>query len=779
MARLRLAAVLALGVSLAWLARAEEAPAGLEAIPTVVAEVNGHPITREDLVRELAGTSGQAAVGRLIRRTLVEQEAEAAHIKVTDDEIEAQYKIDSRDLMNELIHWSPKGLSKPFPMADIIYARFRMSVEEYKKLIIRQKIVIRRCVAQDLHPTQQQLRDFFLAYPAFFQQPPRYHACHILITPLDPHDMHVGFRFRTSNGQMSAVESARKDRSERLKHIELYRDFNIDMTNAPSTDELQPEWIKARTLAEKVLQNIKTGVMTWDQALRQYTQDPLDQPRKDRHTGKTLPPERSLLEPPVALGDVGWFHAEGPLVPEFYEGAKNLRQGEIGGPIKTEFGFHLVKMLEVQAPAPVHFEQVAEKVERTYIEYAIQMRLLPEDPTEVGWIDRLMNNAKIEYEPALLWPPLRVAAAVAAPVASPAEASEGDPVVVRVNAVEIHRSDVWRELVRYESDEALARLINRETMLTMLKPMGVARMDWECGRADLKHQVAAPEPSPIKIGNELLEQDLNSDRLRWDAMNSARQHHAPPLPELTFKDYIYQRYGQSVEEYKRSLEAGLVLLEAVRKKVTVDTETLRVQFALSRPDYADPAWFEISHILIVPTGGMLKADKPARLGARSIADQLFLQCRENGDNFEQMVQTYSDDAETKARAGSLGACYSDGHRDPTQLRNASDVLGSDDVRAIYSEIAKTKAARGQFVFAQTSRGYHVVRVDAVHPERQVDFNEVQARLERDYLTERAKMYSDIWLRELNNQARIKRFIGSPQADKPEGEVRDNFPLPKD
>jgi parvulin-like peptidyl-prolyl isomerase len=778
MVRLRLVAILALGMFTAMLARAEEAPAGLETIPPVVADVNGHAITREDLVRELAGTSGQAAVGRLIRRTLVEQEAENAHIKVTDDEVDAQYKIDSRDLMNELIHWSPKA-SKPFPLSDIIYSRFRMSVEEYKKLIVRQKIVIRRCVAQDLHPTQQQLRDFFNAYRFFFVEPTRYHAAHILITPLDPRDMHVGFRFRTTNGQMSLVESERKERTDRIKRIELYRDFNIDMSNAPSTEELGPEWIKARTMAEKVLQNIKTGVMTWDQALRQFTQDPLDQPRKDRHTGKMLPSERSLLEPPVPPGDVGWFHKDGPLVPEFYKGAKDLRPGEIGGPIKTEYGYHLIKMIDVKEPPPTQFEQVADKVERTYIEYAIQMRLLPDDPTEVGWIDRLTNNAKIEYEPVLLWPPLRVSTAIAAPVAAPAESSDGDPVVVRVNNTAIHRSDVWRELVRYESDEALARLINRDVMLSMLKPMGVARMDWECGRADLKQQVAAPEPAPIKISNELLEQDLNSDRLHWDEMNAARQHRTPPMPEMTFKEYIYQRYGQSVEEYKRSIEAGLVLLEAVRKKVTVDPETLRVQFALSRPDYADPAWFEISHILIVPTGGMAKADKPARLGARSIADQLFLQCRENADNFEQMVQTYSEDKETKARAGSLGACYADGHRDPAQLRNAADVLSSEDVRMIYSEILKTKAARGQFVFVQTTRGYHVVRVDAVHPERQVEFKEVEARLMRDYLTERAKMYSDIWLRELNNQARIKRYVGTHQSEKTEGEVRDNFPLPKE
>ena len=109
-----------------------------------------------------------------------------------------------------------------------------MSIEEYKKLVVRQKLLIRRCVAKDINPTQAQLRDFFMGMPGskdkfepyFFQPPSRYHACHILISPMDPRDWYRGLRFRTPAAQMTEIERERK------KIIELYRD-NVNLTGRP------------------------------------------------------------------------------------------------------------------------------------------------------------------------------------------------------------------------------------------------------------------------------------------------------------------------------------------------------------------------------------------------------------------------------------------------------------------------------------------------------------------------------------------------------------------
>ena len=44
-------------------------------------------------------------------------------------------------------------------------------------------------------------------------------------------------------------------------------------------------------------------------------------------------------------GDLGWF-GRGMMVPEFEAAAFALAEGELGGPIKTNFGYHLIEVLE-------------------------------------------------------------------------------------------------------------------------------------------------------------------------------------------------------------------------------------------------------------------------------------------------------------------------------------------------------------------------------------------------------------------------------------------------
>ena len=166
-------------------------------------DVEGRPIYRNDLIRELVGSSGMSALDRLARRVLVDQAAANLNIAVTAEEVEQQYKADTRKLMSELIRmpWDKDRngniIRKEFPMEDVLQARFRMSVDEYKKLVVRQSLLIKRCVAKDLNPTPQQLRKFFDDYPLMFNPPAKYHAAHILISPVDPRDLHRGLVFQS------------------------------------------------------------------------------------------------------------------------------------------------------------------------------------------------------------------------------------------------------------------------------------------------------------------------------------------------------------------------------------------------------------------------------------------------------------------------------------------------------------------------------------------------------------------------------------------------------
>ncbi len=77
--------------------------------------------------------------------------------------------------------------------------------------------------------------------------------------------------------------------------------------------------VKDKGLAEAILKKIKTGAKFQDMA-KEYSTCP------SKSKG----------------GDLGWF-TPGQMVPAFEEAVKKMSAGSIKGPVKTQFGFHLIK----------------------------------------------------------------------------------------------------------------------------------------------------------------------------------------------------------------------------------------------------------------------------------------------------------------------------------------------------------------------------------------------------------------------------------------------------
>jgi peptidyl-prolyl cis-trans isomerase D len=61
-------------------------------------------------------------------------------------------------------------------------------------------------------------------------------------------------------------------------------------------------------------------------------------------------------------GDLGWAE-RGYFVPEFADALFGMKPGEIRGPVKTQFGYHVIKLEEVQAGKTRTFEEVRGEVE--------------------------------------------------------------------------------------------------------------------------------------------------------------------------------------------------------------------------------------------------------------------------------------------------------------------------------------------------------------------------------------------------------------------------------
>jgi peptidyl-prolyl cis-trans isomerase C len=73
-------------------------------------------------------------------------------------------------------------------------------------------------------------------------------------------------------------------------------------------------------------------------------------------------------------GDLGWFTKD-RMVPEFSDAAFKLKDGEISEPVKTQFGWHIIKIEGVRTKSFPPFEQVKDQAARFVSQKAEQEAL--------------------------------------------------------------------------------------------------------------------------------------------------------------------------------------------------------------------------------------------------------------------------------------------------------------------------------------------------------------------------------------------------------------------
>ena len=155
------------------------------------------------------------------------------------------------------------------------------------------------------------------------------------------------------------------------KNIDRYR---TDESYRPSqilflvSKENTPEEIREiRKKCEKVLERVKGGEDFGEMALL-YSKDVS---AKDR-------------------GDLGYFK-RGELLPELEKEALRLRVGEISGIIRTNIGFHILKLCDRKGVTPPPFEEVYEKVKADYREKEMETAFLQ-------FISKLREKSVIEIK---------------------------------------------------------------------------------------------------------------------------------------------------------------------------------------------------------------------------------------------------------------------------------------------------------------------------------------------------------------------------------------------
>src|ERR1700761_3925379 len=109
-------------------------------------------------------------------------------------------------------------------------------------------------------------------------------------------------------------------------------------------------------------------------------------------------------------GDLGFFTKD-QMVPEFSAVAFALEPGKISDPVKSQFGWHIIKVEEKRNRKPPDFEQVKSQIE-TYVARKAQ----------ADYVGKLRESAKIERFDQAANPP--AAPAAGAPAAAPDAAKD-------------------------------------------------------------------------------------------------------------------------------------------------------------------------------------------------------------------------------------------------------------------------------------------------------------------------------------------------------------------
>ena len=98
----------------------------------------------------------------------------------------------------------------------------------------------------------------------------------------------------------------------------------------------------------------------------------------------TLAKEKSKDPGAAEGGDLGYFTKE-QMVPEFAEAAFKLEKGQTSDPVKTQFGWHIIKLEDKRAKQPPEFDKVKDQIEAFLARKA-----------QTDFITKLRQTAKVE-----------------------------------------------------------------------------------------------------------------------------------------------------------------------------------------------------------------------------------------------------------------------------------------------------------------------------------------------------------------------------------------------
>ena len=142
-----------------------------------------------------------------------------------------------------------------------------------------------------------------------------------------------------------AMRDLLKDVSVEADEVQAFYDLNKDQFQKGESVCAKHILVDTEDECNEILAKVTNGEMTFEAAAKEFSKCPSGQ------NG----------------GDLGEF-GKGQMVPEFEQAAFEAEIGQVVGPVKTQFGFHLIKVEKKNEGSIASFEEVKESIRKTLVQ---------------------------------------------------------------------------------------------------------------------------------------------------------------------------------------------------------------------------------------------------------------------------------------------------------------------------------------------------------------------------------------------------------------------------
>jgi len=258
------------------------------------------------------------------------------------------------------------------------------------------------------------------------------------------------------------------------------------------------------------------------------------------------------------------------------------------------------------------------------------------------------------------------------------------------------------------------------------------------------------------IGQELLYQKAKEWGISVDAktVRAEVQKIRDQFPNEKMYRHALRLQGLSDDLLRVSIEKQLVEQEVVQTrlapKVDVSDEAVREFYEQNRQGFLKPPRWEISHIFVAAVEQEPPEDPAQRKRFERLQERVIADAREkietvrsklkSGKKFEDLAREFSEHEETAQNGGKWG----------TMSRKEMPPL-------IFETVSKLEPGQTSDI-VRSEFGFHILRLDAKHPEEAIPLEQVKSELLNHLLREEVVKEKEKLVTELRDQADVEVFF---------------------